>query len=199
MKRIAVSGYFDPPHIGHLRMFRAAKALGDRLIVIVNNDSQQRQKGSVPFMPLADRLELIRGFSCVDMAVESVDSDRTVCRTLEILRPDVFANGGDRGEGNVPEKGVCDRLGISLVYGVGGEKIRSSSILIREASLGLDDKNRGSWFSVDQVDSSAAGAENFLATAQKPYRGTCGIFAPIHPKECASPHDGGGVVGDSVG
>ena len=141
MKTVVVSGYWDPPHVGHLRLFQAAKKLGDILIVIINNDEQQRMKGSIPFMPLIDRIELLHGLKAVDIVMESVDNDTTVCRTLEAIRPDVFANGGDRNEENVPEDAICAKLGIKMLYGVGGGKIRSSSELIknvREKTVGMD-------------------------------------------------------------
>jgi len=142
MKVVAVSGYFDPPHIGHLRMFEEAKKLGDILLVIVNNEEQQKLKGSIPFMPLIDRIELLQALKPVDIVVRSIDKDKTVCSTLKALRPDIFANGGDRGQGNVPEESVCEDLGIKMVYGVGGGKVRSSSELINEVrkkTVGMDD------------------------------------------------------------
>lgn len=137
MKTVAVSGYFDPPHAGHVALFEEAKKLGDVLIVIVNNDGQQKLKGSVPFMRLAERVTLLQALKPVDMVVVSVDKDPTVCKTLEAIRPNIFANGGDRGEGNVPESSVCETLGIKMVYGVGGGKINSSSKLIYEAAKTL--------------------------------------------------------------
>lgn len=141
MKVVAVSGHFDPPHIGHLRLFQEARKLGDVLMVIVNNEHQQLLKGSTPFMPLIDRVELISALKPVDMVVRAIDEDKTVCRTLEALKPDVFANGGDRVPGNVPEDEVCTRLGIHLAYNVGGGKIRSSSEFIneiRKKTVGMD-------------------------------------------------------------
>lgn len=141
MRKIAVSGFFDPVHAGHLSLFVAAKSLGDWLTVIVNNDRQQKLKGSIPFMPLEERIRLIEALKPVDEVVVAFDADGTVCETLRFLKPDVFANGGDRGVGNVPEADVCRKLGIEMAYGIGGEKIRSSSELIREATkkaMGMD-------------------------------------------------------------
>lgn len=137
-KVAVVSGGFDPIHIGHVRMFRATKELPcvDYLIVIVNSDEFLKNKKGYAFMPISERMEIIAAFQDVDMVVPCFDDDQTVCKTLEYLKNihgvDVFANGGDRKKGNVPEKEVCDRLGIEMVYGVGGEKIQSSSELVNK-------------------------------------------------------------------
>lgn len=131
---VAVSGYFNPLHVGHLEMIKRAKRLGDKLVVIVNNDQQVKLKGSVPFMSETDRLMIIRALRDVDQAVLSLDSDRTVCRSLAKLKPDIFANGGDRHSvGDVPEYTVCEALHIKMVDGL-GRKIRASSELIASAT-----------------------------------------------------------------
>lgn len=135
---VAVSGGFDPIHIGHVRMFNAAKKLGDRLVVILNNDHWIRKKKGVPFMPDHERKEVIEALAAVDEVVltshpENPD-DMSVCAELRRLRPHIFANGGDRKpDGDpVPEVGVCERLGIQLVYNVGhGGKVQSSSWLLK--------------------------------------------------------------------
>lgn len=137
MTVVAVSGYFNPLHVGHLRFIHAASQLGDRLVVIVNNDRQVALKGSCPFMPEEDRLAIVAALRDVDRAVLSIDADRSVRATLEALRPDVFANGGDADEASCLEQEVCDRLGIRTVFGVGGrEKVESSSRLIGRAAVG---------------------------------------------------------------
>lgn len=130
---VAVSGYFNPLHVGHLEMIFKARKLGGRLIVIVNNDYQVRLKGSVPFMKQADRLKIVLAIKGVDRAFLSIDRDPSVCKSLAKIKPDIFAQGGDRHEGNIPEAAVCRRLGIKMVDGL-GKKIRSSSILIAEAA-----------------------------------------------------------------
>jgi len=133
MKLIAVSGYFDPLHIGHLEYLERAKSLGDRLYVIVNNDHQATLKKGKSFMKEGERLRVVRALQCVDAAVLAVDKDRTVCETLRSVRPDVFANGGDQTNTSIPETGVCEALGIELVDGL-GEKIQSSRWLLNKAS-----------------------------------------------------------------
>lgn len=131
---VAVSGYFNPLHIGHLDMIEKAKKLGDRLVVIVNNDIQVKVKGSVPFMNQSDRLRIIRSLRAVDETFLSIDRDKTVCRSLAKIKPDIFANGGDRKSLNdVPEFAVCQKLGISMVDGL-GRKIRASSEIIKKAA-----------------------------------------------------------------
>jgi len=129
---VATSGYFNPLHIGHLRCLQAAKKLGTKLVVIVNSDEQVKVKGSVTFMPEKERMEIVKALKSVDEVVLSVDKDLTVCKSLEKVKPDIFAKGGDRTLGNIPEVPVCEKLGIKMVFGVGGGKIQSSSWLIKK-------------------------------------------------------------------
>lgn len=131
---VAVSGYFNPLHVGHLEMIERAKKLGDKLVVIVNNDHQVKLKGSVPFMSLADRVKIIGALKAVDEVFVSIDRDTSVCRSLAKVKPDIFANGGDRKSlGDVPEYPICQDLGITMVDGL-GKKIRASSKLIQQAA-----------------------------------------------------------------
>lgn len=131
---VAVSGYFNPLHIGHLEMIARAKKLGDKLVVIVNNDKQVALKGSVPFMSEKDRVQVIAALRDVDQVVLSVDKDKTVCLSLAKVKPDIFANGGDRKSiGDVPEYPICQKLGIKMVDGL-GKKIRASSEMIAKAA-----------------------------------------------------------------
>ena len=132
-KIVAVSGGFDPIHVGHLRMMKQAASHG-KLTVIINSDDWLIRKKGYVFMPWRERAELISELSCVDCVVEAKDDDRTVCETLKELRPDIFANGGDRGSHTTPEAHLCEELGIELIYDVGGDKIRSSSILVKEVT-----------------------------------------------------------------
>ncbi len=124
--KIAVSGYFDPIHVGHLEYLKMAKSLGDTLVVIVNNNHQCVLKKGKFFMDENDRLEIVRAIKYVDEVVLSVDQDKTVCKSLELIRPNIFANGGDRSTDEVPETSVCKKYKIEMVDGL-GEKIRSSS------------------------------------------------------------------------
>lgn len=131
---VAVSGYFNPLHVGHLEMIERAKKLGDKLIVIVNNDKQVALKGTVPFMPVDDRLKIISALRDVDEVFLCIDRDKTVCRSLAKVKPDIFANGGDRKSvGDVPEYDICQELNIKMVDGL-GRKIRASSKIIARAA-----------------------------------------------------------------
>lgn len=132
---VAVSGGFDPLHIGHVRMFEQAKKLGTHLVVILNNDNWLRTKKGFAFMPEEERAEIIKAIGCVDRVVltshKPNDTDRSVARELRTLRPHVFANGGDRTpkSKSSAEAEVCRKLGIKEVFRVGGGKVQSSSWL----------------------------------------------------------------------
>tara|TARA_B100001057_G_scaffold449545_1_gene490862 strand:- start:9626 stop:10375 length:750 start_codon:yes stop_codon:yes gene_type:complete len=140
MKKIAVSGGFDPIHIGHLRLFQHAAKLGDELIVILNSQNFLNEKKGYYFMPYEERKEIIEGFGCVTKVVDSIDDDNTVCKTLEDLALNyglsIFANGGDRNDDKeIPEAEVCYKNNIELVFGVGGGKIQSSSSMYEKIGL----------------------------------------------------------------
>lgn len=143
-KVVAVSGGFDPVHIGHVRMFEEAKKLGDKLVVILNNDNWLRKyKREEPFMPESERKEILEAFRAVDEVIytdhkangDDSDCPRNIASSLRKLHPDIFANGGDRAPDldDVPteEYLVCKELGIEMVWGIGrGGKVQSSSWLI---------------------------------------------------------------------
>lgn len=138
-KIVAVSGGFDPVHIGHTRLFEEAKKLGDVLVVILNNDNWLRAKKGFVFMPERERAELIRCFRAVDRVVLTSHThnphDMSVAKELRDLKPSVFANGGDRVQKNVPEVAVCNELGCAMVFNVGkGGKVQSSSWLLKKHS-----------------------------------------------------------------
>jgi cytidyltransferase-like protein len=138
-KTVAVSGGFDPVHIGHVRMFNEARKLGDRLVVIINNDNWLQKKKGYVFMPKEERAEIIRAFRAVDDVMFTMHSadpeDMSVCAELRALKPDVFANGGDRKNDNTPEIAVCNEIGCELAWGVGaGGKVQSSSWLVKGAA-----------------------------------------------------------------
>ena len=131
-KIVCVSGYFDPIHVGHLEYFKKSKEIGTKLMVIVNNDEQAILKKGKPFMPVDERIKIIKEFRCVDFVIKSIDTDRTVCKTLETVepKPDYFCNGGDQNNNTIPETDACNKRGIELRDGF-GDKIQSSSWLIK--------------------------------------------------------------------
>ena len=128
MKKVAISGYFDPIHVGHLEYIEMSKKLGDYLIVIVNNNKQCVLKKGKPFMDEMDRMKIVKAIKWVDEVFLSIDEDGTVCESLEKIKPDVFTNGGDRHNTECPEAVVCRKYEIELLDGM-GDKIRSSSDL----------------------------------------------------------------------
>jgi cytidyltransferase-like protein len=128
MKKVAISGYFDPIHVGHLEYIEMSKKLGDYLIVIVNNNKQCVLKKGKPFMDEMDRMKIVKAIKWVDEVFLSVDQDATVCESLEKIKPDIFTNGGDRHNTECPEAVVCRKYEIELLDGM-GDKIRSSSDL----------------------------------------------------------------------
>ena len=128
-KVVAISGGFDPVHVGHVRMIAAAARMGD-VIIIANSDAWLMRKKGYVFMSYDERQEVLYNFKGVIDVVEAQDDDDSVCKTLERVKPDIFANGGDRKSDNVPEVALCDKLGIELRWNVGGEKIQSSSELV---------------------------------------------------------------------
>ena len=136
-KAIIVSGYFNPIHKGHLEYINNAKALADRLIVIVNSDYQRELKGSKEFQDEEERMIIVSNIKAVDQAVLSIDKDRTVCETLRKIAEEfgeeydlAFANGGDQDNKSIPEGSVCEEVGIVLIDGL-GDKIQSSSWLLK--------------------------------------------------------------------
>ncbi len=149
-KIVAVSGGFDPLHIGHIRYMQEAKKLGDKLIVIINNDNWKRKKRKHVFMPDHERKEIIEALACVDEVIISGHSknpkgpkNMSVSKELLKIKPHIFANGGDRNEEDAknPESSqyydvkTCKKLGIQIVFNVGkGGKIKSSSEMLKEYS-----------------------------------------------------------------
>ena len=140
---VAVSGGFDPIHYGHIRMMKAAEKLGNKLVVILNNDNWLIDKKGFFFMPEQERKEILEAIKGVDRVVLTDHkpgeyfTDKSVCRTLRKIKPNIFANGGDRHpDGDpVPEVELCKELGIEMIYNVGvGGKVQSSSWLIAKAS-----------------------------------------------------------------
>ena len=126
---VCASGYFSPLHYGHVEYLQKSKDLGSKLIVIVNSDKQSHLKKGSSFMPEDERLKIIRSIECVDAAIIAVDDDRTVCKTLKHIHPDIFTNGGDQTNDIIPERKVCEEMEIRLVDGL-GDKVQSSSWLL---------------------------------------------------------------------
>ena len=129
-KMIAISGGMDPTTIAHCRLIKDAATYGD-VVVILNSDAWLLRKKGYKFMPWEERAEILMAIKGVTDVVQVDDSDGTVCEALRRIRPDYFANGGDRKVGNTPEGDVCAELGIEMLWGVGGtDKVQSSSWLI---------------------------------------------------------------------
>jgi len=134
---VIVSGYFNPLHKGHIEYFEEARLLGDELCVIVNNDYQRELKGSKAFQDQDERHFIISKLCMVSWSMISIDQDRTVCESLRYIHSKhndetyklVFANGGDQNNDTIPERVVCEELGIELADGL-GDKIQSSSWLL---------------------------------------------------------------------
>jgi glycerol-3-phosphate cytidylyltransferase/D-beta-D-heptose 7-phosphate kinase/D-beta-D-heptose 1-phosphate adenosyltransferase len=141
MKIVILSGFFNPLHGGHLDMIEAGAAMGDKLVVIVNNDKQQLIKKGKIILDEKNRLRLISALKYVDDAILAIDLDPPVTETIRIIAKEhpndelIFANGGDRSSPEVvPERGVCEEFGIEMVYGVGGEHKADSSTRINQAT-----------------------------------------------------------------
>ena len=129
---IAVSGGFDPVHIGHIRMIRDAARYGDVMVIINSDEWLQRKKGYV-FMPYEERVEIMGNIKGVALVTSVDDSDETVCEALRRHKPEAFANGGDRKTKNTPEMDVCEELGIHMMWAIGGNsKPQSSSWLVNK-------------------------------------------------------------------
>lgn len=138
LRGIIVSGYFNPLHMGHIELFKNAKAFGDELFVIVNNDTQREIKGSKYFMKEKERVLIINELSITDKVFLSIDKDKTVNKSLEKIHNDFgknyelyFANGGDQNNNTISEIQICKKLNIGLIDGL-GEKIQSSSWLLKK-------------------------------------------------------------------
>ena len=139
-KLILLSGGFDPVHIGHIRMFKEAKSFADEVVVGLNSDQWLTRKKGKPFMPWAERKEILEACQYVDYVFGFDDSDETACDFLRKINqmyttdPDTqvfFGNGGDRTNETTPEITYCKSNGIKLLWDVGGGKIQSSSWLIK--------------------------------------------------------------------
>jgi len=137
-KAIIVSGYFNPIHKGHIEYFQNSKANGDKLFVIVNNDFQRALKGSKEFQDENERVFIVENLKLVDNCFLAIDKDRSVVETIKVIYDQfgneyhlAFANGGDQNNDTIPERPICQELGIELIDGL-GSKIQSSSWLLNK-------------------------------------------------------------------
>lgn len=136
---VVTSGGFDPIHVGHLRCIQESANIADTgwgvLAVIVNGDGFLTRKKGKPFMPLAERMEIIAGLKGVDYVVAWDDGSQTVTGALEIIKPNIFTKGGDRSEAKaVPEFDLCNQINCKVLFGIGGrDKVQSSSDLIKNS------------------------------------------------------------------
>jgi len=128
-KIVAISGGMDCLHSGHVAMILDAATYGD-VVVILNSDDWLLRKKGYKFMDWNERAEILSAIRGVVEVVPVDDSDGTVCEALRRIKPDYFANGGDRKAGNTPEGEVCKELGIEMLWNIGGGKTQSSSWLI---------------------------------------------------------------------
>ena len=133
---ILVSGGFDPVHIGHIEMFNEASKHG-KVVVIANTDEFLIAKKGYFFMPLDERLYILKNIEIIHKVYPSIDKDETVIETIKSLKNKFgnnlryFANGGDRkNKKDVPESLICEDLGIEMLFGIGGDKRQSSSNLV---------------------------------------------------------------------
>ncbi len=138
LKAIIVSGYFNPIHKGHIEYFQNAKSHGDELFVIVNSDFQRALKGSKEFQDELERVVIVENLKLVNKCFLSIDRDRTVIESIKKIYNEfgsdyqlAFANGGDQNNDTIPERAICEQLGVELIDGLGG-KIQSSSWLINK-------------------------------------------------------------------
>ena len=131
---VATGGGFDPPHEGHIRLLKDAKKLGDVLVVMLNSDEQLRKKKGATFYPTeAERKAIMESIKYVDRVIIDPGKDVTCEEALKIVKPNILAKGGDRVPGSMPEIEVktCEDLGCEIIYNVGGDKIQSSSWLLK--------------------------------------------------------------------
>ena len=127
--KVMVSGGFDPLHIGHVRLIRESASMGD-VIVSLNSDDWLRRKKGYVFMPWRERAEILYAIQGVKLVHAVDDWDGSVAEAITSLRPDIFANGGDRKQPNSLEHDACQKVGCKELFGVGGEKVQSSSRLV---------------------------------------------------------------------
>lgn len=139
---VVASLYGDPIHTGHIEYLQLARKLGTSLVVIINNDEQTIKKKGFVLLPAKERVGIVRALECVTAVVESIDKDESVCQTLKILHPHIFAKGGDRNRDNIPEAKICEELGIKIVDGC-GKKIQSSRKFLHSLQINIENAVQG--------------------------------------------------------
>ena len=145
---VCISGGFDPITVGHIKYIQGAAKLGTNLTIILNSDDFLIKKKGYVFMDYNEREEILRSIKGVNDVFKCIDLDNSVCKTLQVIRPDIFAKGGDRIPSNIPEYKICKDNGIKMEFGVGGsDKPQSSSWLVEKAARRLfnlkEKKNHG--------------------------------------------------------
>lgn len=158
-KVVLVTGGFDPLHSGHIEYFKAARELGDHLVVGINSDEWLTRKKGKPFMPFAERAAIIKELGCVDEVIGFNDADDTACHAIMLVLSTkgsdwklIFANGGDRGNKNVPElKAYGDHDDVQFAWKVGGSnKKNSSSWILKEWSQPTTERAWGRYTVLDK-------------------------------------------------
>ena len=159
MKVVLVTGGFDPLHSGHIAYFKAARNLGDKLVVGINSDEWLTRKKGRPFMPFHERCNIIEELSCVDQVIGFNDEDNTACNAIFQLQSItgsstkiIFANGGDRTDYTTPEYEIYgDHPKVEFAFGVGGEnKANSSSWILKEWSQPTTERAWGRYTILDR-------------------------------------------------
>jgi D-beta-D-heptose 7-phosphate kinase/D-beta-D-heptose 1-phosphate adenosyltransferase len=156
MEVVLVTGGFDPLHSGHIEYFKAAKKLGDKLVVGINSDAWLQRKKGRSFMPWNERASIIKSIGCVDEVIGFNDDDGSATDAINQTRKlypkteIIFANGGDRQADNIPELFDDNTGELTFVYGVGGEnKMNSSSWILDEWKTQKTERNWGYWRVLD--------------------------------------------------
>src|SRR3990167_7299633 len=133
---VAVSGGFDPIHVGHIKMLRDAKMLGDKLVVILNNDNWLKKKKTHVLMPQKEREEILKSIKWVDEVIVTHHTrnpkDISISKEILKIKPTIFAKGGKHKRGNdIPEAEACKKINCKIVFDVGpGGNFKYSSWLL---------------------------------------------------------------------
>ncbi len=138
---ICISGGFDSLHAGHVRLIQGCQNFG-KVIAILNSDKWVKNKHGFVLMPWEDRKEVLMAIKGVSEVVPVDDSDGTVCEALKRIKPHIFANGGSRVKGNTPERQICEELGITMIWGIGGGEREQYVDHIKDLVIKLNKKRK---------------------------------------------------------